>query len=69
MTLHVKAANRAACAFYDQLGFQCDAEGGLMPNHYFLEGQYWDARRYTRPLCSPFTALLRDLYSDGCAIL
>ena len=69
VALHVKAANRAACAFYDQLGFQCNAaEGGLLPNHYHLDGEYWDARRYTRPLCSPLAAFVRD-YFDVCTLL
>ena len=71
VALHVKTANRAACAFYDRLGFTCNLdEGGLLPNHYFLHGEYWDASKYTRPLVSsPIGALLRDLYNDACVLL
>ena len=73
VALHVKAANRAACAFYDRLGFRCDVNrGGLLSNHYYLEGQSWDACRYTRSLGSgPLHALLREVIfmSDSCAIL
>ena len=66
--LHVKAANRAACGFYDRLGFTCDPNDGYLVNHYHLYGENWDACRYTRPLRSPIAALFRD-YMDACAIL
>ena len=62
VALHVKAANAAACAFYDQLGFECNPTmGGVLPNHYHLDGEYWHARRYTRPLVSPLSAFVRDV--------
>ena len=71
VALHVKAANLAACAFYDGLGFTCNAYAGdLLPNHYFLYGEFWDACKYSRPLVSgPVATLLRDMYLDGCTIL
>ena len=69
VALHVKAANRAACAFYDRLGFVCDPVDGLLRRHYFLDGEHWDACRYTRPLRSPLAAMLTAQMDAWCALL
>ena len=63
--LHVKSANRAAVNFYESLGWQCDPREGYLPRHYYIDGQYWDAFRYTRSLRSPMAILIRDM----CPIL
>jgi ribosomal protein S18 acetylase RimI-like enzyme len=66
VALHVKSANRAAVRFYERLGWACDPLEGYLPNHYYIDGQHWDAYRYTRALRSPFAILFRDF---GCQIL
>ena len=66
VALHVKSANRAACAFYDRLGFQRDPVE--LGNHYHLHGEYWDACKYTRSLRTPLELFFRD-FSEACALL
>ena len=63
--LHVKAANRAAVDFYESMGFSCDPDAGYLPSHYYIDGRHWDAFRYTKPLRSPLSAMLREY----CAVL
>jgi len=63
--LHVKTLNIAAVRYYERLGFTCDPNTGFLPSHYFIDGQHWDAYRYTRPLRSPLMALVKDY----CALL
>lgn len=58
--LHVKSINKAAVAYYERLGFECDGTTGFLPNHYFINGQYWDAFRYTKPLRSPVMAFVHE---------
>ena len=70
VALHVKTANRAACAFYDRLGFRYDEHVGVLERHYFLHDEYWDACRYTRPLYRDSLTTLFSAYTDGwCAVL
>ena len=68
VALHVKTANRAACAFYDRFGFTTDPVDGLLEKHYYLGGEHWDACRYTRPLRSSFATMLLG-FQDTCALL
>ena len=63
--LHVKSINVAALGFYERMGFTCDPESGFLKNHYFIDGKYWDAYRYTKPLRNPLMAALREY----CAVL
>lgn len=67
--LHVKGANTAAVAFYESHGFLPDGpNGGLLAEHYELEGRMWDAYQYLRPLAIPFIPRMRERL-EGCAIL
>eukprot|EP00900_Chrysochromulina_parva_P028148 jgi/Chrpa1/9968/Chrysochromulina_OHIO_Genome00017293-RA len=59
-TLHVKTINRAAVSYYEKLGFTCDPQSGFLPSHYYIDGQHWDAYRYTRPLRGPLLAFVHE---------
>lgn len=63
--LHVKSINTAAVAYYERLGFTCDRKTGFLPAHYYIDGQHWDAYRYTKPLRTPLLTLVKDY----CTIL
>ena len=48
--LHVKTINHAAVSYYEKLGFTRDPHAGYLPNHYYIDGQHWDAYRTRPPL-------------------
>lgn len=67
--LHVKGANTAAIAFYESQGFVRDGpEDGLLRNHYDLDGRWWDAYQYARPLTVPLTTRIREKF-EFCVLL
>jgi ribosomal protein S18 acetylase RimI-like enzyme len=54
--LHVKTLNEAAVRFYESMGFRRGPDA-FLPNHYYIDGQHWDAYRYTAPLIRPRSSL------------
>lgn len=66
--LHVKTANEAAVRFYDRMGFTVHPDEGLLREHYLINGQRWDAYRYTRSLRTPWTPI-QQMVRDYCVIL